>query len=543
MRRHPRDGARVSVAERIAREELLVAGPLVRVPFLVRGELVAPPAIDRETALGRLGDEDYARAADLGVQLLRERLVDRRTMEPALAHRVLVMPDVDGSALLPADPGTTREALAAIPFASVADWLDAAGERLAPGSALGGRLADVVRATSDLPDAFLDVALGIVSAMFRRDAVRETVDRELALGAVPGATLLDAWIDPGAPAFSGATAMLPGADPSPPAPRVRAFPTLQLHVTAGNAPVVAPTSALRMLATKSAGVVKLPSGAVPAGAALAVALAAAAEGRPEIAPALRATSLVYFRGGDERVERPLFDPRAVNRVVVWGAPDAVERVGALAGARGIRTVVFEPRYGVSLVGQEALADESALATAAARAAADTLVWNQRACIASWVHYVEADAPDARRYALALRDALARADAVAPSAPSHDGLGAVRRLRRGALVGAEWLTVGDPRRPRAAVVLVPGAFDLAEHPLSRVAIVRPVAHLEDVVALAHRGVSTAGVFPEPRRLALRDALAARGVSNVVPLGSAERGFVGMPHDGMRVLCQLVDWVDG
>ena len=40
--------------------------------------------------------------------------------------------------------------------------------------------------------------------------------------------------------------------------------------------------------------------------------------------------------------------------------------------------------------------------------------------------------------------------------------------------------------------------------------------------------------EMRRLALRDALAARGL----PLGGSERAWASMPHDGMRMLADLV-----
>jgi hypothetical protein len=54
------------------------------------------------------------------------------------------------------------------------------------------------------------------------------------------------------------------------------------------------------------------------------------------------------------------------------------------------------------------------------------------------------------------------------------------------------------------------------------------------------VSTAGVYPEERRLELRDQILARGVSNVFPLGQCECVYAGMPHDGMRVLSELVDW---
>jgi len=40
--------------------------------------------------------------------------------------------------------------------------------------------------------------------------------------------------------------------------------------------------------------------------------------------------------------------------------------------------------------------------------------------------------------------------------------------------------------------------------------------------------------EMRRLALRDALASHGL----PLGGSERAWASMPHEGMRVLADLV-----
>src|SRR4029078_4414449 len=55
-----------------------------------------------------------------------------------------------------------------------------------------------------------------------------------------------------------------------------------------------------------------------------------------------------------------------------------------------------------------------------------------------------------------------------------------------------------------------------------------------------GISTVGIAPEAHRTQLRDAVAARGVSNVVPLGEAERAYAGMPHDGMRILSELLSW---
>jgi acyl-CoA reductase LuxC len=518
------------LCDRLDRAGLLRAdGDAVRVPVLVRGRLVAPE-----------GD---------AVVEIREATIDRATMRANGGARRLLLPRIAAADLLYEDPAMVRARLAAVPFAALCDWLDAAAELLEPDGPLGARMRRLVAATSDLADPLLDAGLRLNATMMRAVAVREVVDRELAAGDVPGSRFLDEWVEVDAAVWDGPTGVLrallvPGAAP-PPAPRVRALPTLQIHVTAGNAPVIAPASALRLLATRGGGVVKLPSGSILPGAALAVALHAVAEAHPAARAVLDALSLVYWKGGDAAVEEPLFDPAVFDRVVVWGAPDAVERVNALA-AGAIRTLTFSPRYGVSLIGREALADHAALGAAARLAAADVLVWNQRACIASLVHYVEGGAGGdaADRWGGALCEALAAADRVAPAAPSPAALGQIQRMRRGSLVGARWRWVGGPGRDaRAAVVIADGPFELSSHPLSRVVIVRRVECLDDAVALLHRGVSTVGLHPEARRLGLRDAVAARGVSNIVPLGHAERAFAGMPHDGMRVLSDLVEWATG
>ena len=119
--------------------------------------------------------------------------------------------------------------------------------------------------------------------------------------------VVDEWVEVDAPGWEGATGPLRAAlafrpEAPAPAPRIRALPTLQIHVTAGNAPVVAPASTLRLLATRSGGVVKLPAGSILPGAALAVALHAAADAHPAARPVLDALSLVYWRGGDAATE-------------------------------------------------------------------------------------------------------------------------------------------------------------------------------------------------------------------------------------------------
>jgi hypothetical protein len=312
------------------------------------------------------------------------------------------------------------------------------------------------------------------------------------------------------------------------------MPTRQLHITAGNSPLIPLFSLLRAVWTKSPSVIKLPGGAVMPGSLVALAAATSAPDHP----LTRHLSMVYWRGGDEQIEQVLFAPNAFDRTVVWGEPDSVASVKQRS--RFTKTLCFNPRYGASMIGREALAGD--LDDIATRAVFDTMIENQKACIASLVHYVEGDLADAERYADALTRALARWDDVPhPLLDRHRGQ--LRRLERGILGNSRVDYHVVDHQFRFGVIVAAGDFPIKEHPMCRLVVVRPVARLEDCLGFFHHGVATIGVYPERARLALRDRIAARGVSNVVPLGHAGCAAVGMPHDGMLVLGELVDWKNG
>ena len=80
-------------------------------------------------------------------------------------------------------------------------------------------------------------------------------------------------------------------------------------------------------------------------------------------------------------------------------------------------------------------------------------------------------------------------------------------------------------------------------MCRLIVVRPVLNLDEALRFLHPGVATVGIFPDKSRLSLRDRVAARGVSNIVPLGHAGAAAAGSSHDGMLVLSELVDWKNG
>ena len=228
--------------------------------------------------------------------------------------------------------------------------------------------------------------------------------------------------------------------------------------------------------------------------------------------------------------------------MVWGSPNSVASVRARA--QFTKILCFNPRYSVSLIGGDAFGErDDDLDEVAARAVCDSMVENQKACVSSLVHYVEGSVEDAERYAAAVERTLARWDAEFPHPLLNRHRNLLKRLERGALLDARvhFHEVGGEYR--SGVVVAPHEFAIKDHPMCRLIIVRPVSSLDECLRFLHAGVATVGIFPEDRRRTLRDRVAARGVSNVVPLGHGGAAAVGSSHDGMLVLSELVDWKNG
>jgi hypothetical protein len=491
---------------------------VVGVPALVKGRVVMP-------------DGEH-------VSVVRVPVLDQDTLAPTGAHRSITFPLVPPEELVEPDPGALAAGLHALPFHEVLQYADGLRTVLRPGGALSRSVAADVAAATSMDGAAVDLFLGSLPGLFDPNGLAELVDRELGNGDGPGRDFLDGWVPVPATPARGRTAraadQLAGRPPRAAyRAAVRAVPTRQLHITAGNTPVIPFVSFLRALATKGAAVVKCAAGSAVSGVVLARAMH---ELDPDH-PITRHTSLVYWPGGDRRVEDVLLADGAFDRLVMWGSADAIGSV--VTRAVGTRQVLLRPRVGISLIGGEALTD---VAAAADRAAADTMIAGQAACTSSLVHYVEGSRQDAADYCEALRGALARWDRALPRALDPGTVARLRRLRRGEFVAGTWFENGQWPHVTSVVVLLPSAFDLAAHPMGRCVVVRPVARLADALRYTHAGVSAVGVWPLPRLVELRDELVARGVSTVLPLGETEQAYAGMPHDGMRVLSELVNWVN-
>lgn len=550
MRRN--NGIIIRLIERLEMEEICSRfnlfhnhGGVIRIPFLIQGKPVFPPEMGREEIESAFGDADkdtlYRKLP--GAQIIREPVIDRQHMKNTGEYVYQVLPLVSGRELIETDFQKLVRGPYALSVEDILDYLSSISDALNRNDKLLREVRETCRLTAEYPDALLDAWFASFSSALDREEARSMIDHELSLWGKPGTEFLNGWVEVPSSIMPGLTAALgqgifnktgefsSGKEKT----LVRAMPTRQLHITAGNAPEVPVVSALRALLTKSSAVIKLPSGAVLTGSLFALAAAVA---QPDH-PLTQNLSVIYWPGGDSSVENILFAPGSFDRIVVWGSPDTVASVQSRA--LFTRTVCLNPRYGVSLIGREVF--DTGLEEVARKASTDSLIYNQKACTASLVHYVEGTEAQVNLYAEALCRALSRWDNYIPQFIPPSARGQIRRLQKGKYSFARWYTNIREGDFTSGVAVIPDEFDILDHPACRLVVVRPVKKLEDALKYLSQFVSTAGVYPEERRTALRDIISARGVSNVFPLGQCERLYAGMPHDGMPVLSQLVDWKNG
>jgi Acyl-CoA reductase (LuxC) len=510
---------------------------VIRLPAIVRGKVRMPawPRVGevREAVAAR--PQTILRAASEDAYLLARPLVDRDGLAPTDEMQVLVVPAPDPRELVEPDPAAAVHELMRLPLDQVCALVDAVGDALAGTTAA----TELYAATSFVGDRMHAAVADQIRGLFDGGALRRMLDAELG---TTGARALDTWVAASGDLLQGVSARMAmrDRDLQPPAaragePLLRAVPTTQLHITAGNAPVVPVTSLLWAWSTKGASVLKPAAEAVPLVAGIGAAIVSVDPSHP----LARHTTLAYWRGGDARVEDVLLAEGAFDRRLVWGTDDAIRAIGSRGD--GTDTILMRPRHAISLIGRKAV--ESDLDGSARLAASDSVVADQQACMSSLLHLIEGDAADADAYALALARVLSRWDQQLPHRTPDSVQGRMVGLRRGLLATAQWHINGTWPRVSSAVVRLDRPFDLRRHPGGRLVLVRAVPSIAAAIpGLMTRDISHVGVTPAQSLNELRDLLVSLGVDNVLPLGEAERVHAGRSHDGMRVLNRLVRWVN-
>lgn len=232
-------------------------------------------------------------------------------------------------------------------------------------------------------------------------------------------------------------------------------------------------------------------------------------------------------------------------IVVWGGEHAVRgwRDGLPASCR---FVVFGPKYSLAVVTAAGLTEQGASETAR-RIASELAIWDQNACTAPQVCYVEGRS-NAKELVKELGMALAAQQTALPAgAIDFQTASEIRKIRglqevRQALGSGE-LTASAIGLQYTAYL--DDALDPEASPLHRTLRIVPFERKEDVCqAIRPIGpqLQTLGLLAGAQEeLGIRETLADLGGLRLLPLGKMAGGEADDPHDGAYDLPQLLKLV--
>jgi hypothetical protein len=332
--------------------------------------------------------------------------------------------------------------------------------------------------------------------------------------------------------------------------RVRAVGTRQLHITAGNVPVVAALTIIRGALTKSDVLIKSPSNDPLTANAIARTLIELDAGHP----VTKHVAVAYWKGGDEEMDRQIVRTSRIDKITAWGGMSSVKHIQKFLQP-GIDLTALNPKFSMSVIGKEALESEAAMNEAAMGIAVISGFYNQTACANTRLVYVEsADDEESLEKVVELGRRVAAAYRTLPpvmSTPADTSNRDLEAEMEAVEMEDEFYYVeGDTRQGGVIVSRFPDRVDFYDQLNNRVVNLVPVPDLLDVVKWCDDTTQTVGVYPESLRDRLLDPFALAGVQRLVPLtgGDPMRIFhdmhtlpPGMPHDGIEPLRRAVRWV--
>ena len=436
-------------------------------------------------------------------------------------------PDV--SAHLAKLPLRTPSAMAdmyALSFDEILDFLVALGDRLHFDS--NPHLQEAFRLsciTSGLSESILRSHFQHIAGTFDRTEMRRMMDRSC------GVEYLEGWVDEGPCAFPGLQA------------RTRAFGARSVHVIAGNAAIVAILTVIRNALTRSDAIIKLPSNDPLTAAAIVRTMV---EMDPDH-PLSKHVSVAYWKGGDEKVEEAIYDPRGVEKIIAWGGFDSVKHITRYLQP-GIDLITQDPKLSGTIIGREAFADDETLGQVARRLALDIGAQNQEGCVSARVIYVESGTDEAgvERANRLGQLTFAALGKLPPhlSTPHKAFDSALKAEIDGIRLNQEDYRVFGGKQNEGAVIVSQEDYpvDFSRTLACRVGNIVPVDSALDAVKTVNAYTQTIGIFPESLKTELRDRLAFQGAQRLVSLGGASTMQHNMERqDAIEPVRRMVKWV--
>lgn len=432
--------------------------------------------------------------------------------------------------LVLADAGRLSD-LQAISVDAIIDFLAALGPRL------------VTDKNPYLNEAFkLALAAGGLTEPVLRcvyDQLPGLFDRRKLDGMVEGTVgkaYLDGWVEKGPP---GRSTM-----------RVRAVGTRQLHITAGNVPVVAAYTVIRTALTKSDCLIKSPSNDPLTANAIVRTMI---DMDPDH-PVTKHFAVAYWKGGDAVMDSAICRTSRIDKITAWGGMASMKHIQKYL-VPGLDLVAMNPKLSISIVGKQALQNDAAMSEAAQGLALAAGRLNQTACSSTRVVYVESDTDAAsieRLIALGEKyyDAVQRLPAHLSTAAPRADRNLEAELAAIAMEDDFYWVKGDTLKGGVIVSRFAGKVDFSEQLNNRIINLVPLADLTKLYEWCDDQTQTVPIYPDSLREKMRDGLALRGVQRIVPLvvnnlarekAAEEFDVPGLPHDGIEPMRRMVRWV--
>lgn len=475
-------------------------GDVIKIPIISRGRMIMPDGDDAVEFKGR-GGANFV------------------SPDPHKHIHDLVL----GNTTLLADLNNTK-------MADIIAFLAAVGQRL--------RLDDNVYLQQSfalalkaggLPEPILRGVYDGLPHMFNPKTLRELVDSTI------GIPYLDGWV----PAKGEYTNV-----------RVRAVGTRQLHITAGNVPVVAALTIVRAALTKSDCLIKSPSNDPLTANAIARTMIEVDGSHP----ITRHIAVAYWKGGDAYMESQIVRTSRIDKITAWGGMSSVKHIQKYLSP-GIDLTALNPKYSISLIGRETLESEEAMEEAAQGLAVISGFYNQTACANTRIIYVESDTDDVAlervielgRKIVAAYRTLPPILSTSASAPNKE---LQAELDAAALEEDFYHVEGDTINGGFVVSRFSARVDFYDQLNNRIVNLVPLPNLLDAAKWCDDTTQTVGVYPETLRDRVLDSFSLVGVQRMVPLtgrnpmqifDAMHRLPPGMPHDGIEPMRRNVRWV--
>jgi hypothetical protein len=366
-------------------------------------------------------------------------------------------------------------------------------------------------------------------AMFDPEMMTALVDRTI------GLDYIDGWV-PGDGAYANVS--------------IRAVGTRQLHITAGNVPVVAAMTLVRAGLTKSDILIKAPSNDPLTANAIARTLIGLAPDHP----LTRHIAVAYWKGGDEFMDSQIIRTSRIDKITAWGGMSSVRHIQKFL-TPGIDLIALNPKYSMSLIGRETFARAAAMDEAAIGLATLAGFYNQTACANTRIVYVESGTDDeAIDRVVALGRKMVAAYAKLPPLISTPFPQPNRELdAEMAAIALEddfYHVEGDTLNGGFIVSKFNGRVEFFDKLNNRVVNFVPVDDLADVLKWCDDTTQTVGIYPEAIRGRFVDMFALAGVQRLVSLSGGDPMTVyanshhmppGSPHDGIEPMRRSMRWV--